>query len=156
MDDIYCLKRIQFLEVEMTLYYVNPRKAQLARKRMWEQMMDERLADDSCKVIIPVDVIANEDDFAISAFVPGVNAEDINIEIVDDTVTLEGEIKVERSEDDNYLMSERPSGKFRRVITLPSDLDADKTEAELSNGVLTIRVAKSELTKPRKIKISNN
>lgn len=138
----------------MTLYYVNPRRA-MARQRAWNEMLDAKLASDS-KVVIPVDVIANEDDYVVKAFVPGVAAEDINIEVIDNTVTIEGEIKVERSEDDNYLLAERPSGKFRRVLTLPHDVDADKTEAELKDGVLVVRVPQSEMARPRKIKISNN
>lgn len=140
----------------MSLYYLTPYQRKTLRRRMWDQNLDAKLAGESCQVIIPVDVIAYDEGYTISAFIPGANHEDINIEVVDDTVTIEGEIKLERSQEDQYILAERPSGKFRRVISLPNDVNADGTEAELKNGVLTVRVPKSELAKPRKIKISNN
>ena len=140
----------------MSLYYMTPQYKQLARRRMWEQMLESKASGQNYQVIFPVDVITREENYTISAFLPGVSTENLNIEIVDDTVTIEGEIVIERNEEDHYLLSERPSGKFRRVITLPSAVDADKTEAELQNGVLSLLVPKSELARPRKIKISNN
>ena len=140
----------------MSLYYMTPQYKQLARRRLWEQMLESKASGQDYQVVFPVDVIAHEENYTINAFLPGVNSENLNIEIIDDTVTIEGEIMIERNEDDNYLLSERPSGKFRRVITLPSAVDPDKTEAELQNGVLTLQVPKSELARPRKIKISNN
>jgi len=140
----------------MSLYYLTPYQRKMLRERMLDRSLDAKLAGEACQVIIPVDVIAYDEGYTINAFIPGVSHEDINIEVVEDTVTIEGEIKVERSQEDHYLLSERPSGKFRRVINLPQDVDADGTEAELKNGVLTVRVPKSELVRPRKIKISNN
>lgn len=140
----------------MTLYYMTPQHKQRARRRMWEQQLESKATGENYQVVFPVDVIAREDDYTISAFLPGVNTENLNIEIIDDTVTIEGEIIVERNDEDHYLLAERPSGKFRRVISLPDAVDADKTEAELQNGVLTLTVPKSELARPRKIKISNN
>jgi HSP20 family protein len=140
----------------MSLYYMTPQTRQLARRRMWEQLLDAKAADENYQVVFPVDVIVRDDDYTLSAFLPGVNADNLNIEIIDDTVTIEGEIDIQRDENDHYLLAERPSGKFRRVITLPDAVDADKTDAELQNGVLTLTIPKSELARPRKIKISNN
>lgn len=140
----------------MALYYMTTPRRSLARRRMWEQMMDAQVDDQQCKVVFPVDVRMDDDEYIFQAFLPGVDAEDLDIQIVENTVTIQGEIKVERNENDHYLMTERPSGKFCRVIDLPDPVDADKADAELKNGVLNLRVPKSELARPRKIKISNN
>jgi len=87
---------------------------------------------------------------------PGVSPEDVDVEIENNIVTIKGEIKIERNENDRYLLKERPSGIFQRSIELPDDIDANQVDAELKNGVLTLRLAKTEMAKPRKIKISNN
>ena len=80
----------------------------------------------------------------------------MDIQVVNNTVTIKGEIKLDRNEGEHYLITERPSGRFYRSIELPDDLDSEKAEADLKNGVLTLQVPKSEMSRPRKIKISNN
>jgi HSP20 family protein len=62
-------------------------------------------------------------------------------------------LKVERDEKDNYLFQERPSGKFARVLDLGTALDPNGAEAHLENGVLTLKVAKAEIAKPKTIKV---
>jgi HSP20 family protein len=146
------------LEVNtMSLFITStPNQRSLARRRMWEQLLTDESKREQFQVAFPVDVRSNEEGYILNAFLPGVTAEDLDIQVVNDTITIQGEIKVERKEDEHYLLSERPSGKFKRTIELPDELDSDKAEAELKNGVLTLSVPKSELAKPRKIKISNN
>jgi len=103
--------------------------------------------------MIPVDVKAEDDAYVLSATIPGVSAQDLNIQVVNETVTIQGEIKVNRGENENYLLSERPSGRFSRVLTLPDQLNASKAEADISNGILTLRIPKSEDAKPKSIKV---
>ena len=98
---------------------------------------------------------ADGDDFIISALLPGVKADELSIQVVNETVTLQGEIPAETAEDARYLVQERPSGKFYRVIRLPEPLDTAKAEADLSDGVLTLRVPKAEEARPRTIKVNN-
>ncbi len=136
-----------------TIYVRNPYR-QMMRRKMWDAI-HERDAED-LKVIFPIDIRVADDEYIVEAFLPGVSAEDLDIQIESNIVTLKGEISIERKEDDRYLLQERPSGMFQRSIELPDDVEADKVEAELKNGVLTLRLPKSELAKPRKIKISNN
>ena len=135
----------------MTLYITRiPRFS----RRPWEQRWVEPEPRESyCDIVIPVDVKAEEDAYLISAFIPGVSAQDLNIQVVNETVTIQGEIKVIRGENENYLLSERPSGRFNRVLTLPDQLDASKAEADISNGILTLRIPKSEEAKPKSIKV---
>ena len=135
-----------------TVYFRNPYH-NLVRRSV--DAINEKSVEEP-KVIFPIDIRVADDEYLVEAFLPGVSAEDLDIQIESNVVTLKGEISIERKEDDRYLLQERPSGMFQRSIELPDDVEADKVEAELKNGVLTLRLPKSELAKPRKIKISNN
>ncbi len=136
-----------------TFYLRNPYR-QITRRNVWEAMNEKN--SNEPKVIFPVDIRMAEAEYLIEAFLPGVSPEDVDVEIENNIVTIKGEIKIERNENDRYLLKERPSGIFQRSIELPDDIDANQVDAELKNGVLTLRLAKTEMAKPRKIKISNN
>ena len=71
-------------------------------------------------------------------------------------LSIQGEMKHGRTEDERYLLQERPSGKFFRSFELPDAVDANKVEASLTNGVLTLRLPKAEEARPRSIKVSSN
>ena len=101
----------------------------------------------------PVDVKVDADAFVITALLPGVKPEDLDIQVVDQAVTIQGQLHFERDEKDNYLLQERPSGKFSRELELGTALDPDGAEAHLENGVLTLRVAKAEIARPKTIKV---
>ena len=132
----------------MTLYIRrNPRRRSLDEiSRDWEE-------DYSSEIRFPVDVKAEKDSFIIKALLPGVHPDDLDIQIVNETVMIAGELRADRKEGENYLLAERPSGTFQRVITLPTPLDSSKVEASLDNGVLTLDIPKTEEAKPRTIKI---
>jgi HSP20 family protein len=99
-----------------------------------------------------MDVIVDGDAYVIELIVPGLTAEDIDIEIVEKTIEIQGEFKAQE-EDVKYLRNERPSGKFRRVIRLPKLLNMEKSEADLKNGILTLRVPVAEEALPKTVKI---
>lgn len=105
------------------------------------------------EVAFPVDVKVEPEDFKITALLPGLTAEDINIQVVNETVTIQGEFKDENDENASYLVQERPSGKFTRVISLPEPVDSGKAEAGMVNGVLTLHLPKAEEARPKTIKI---
>ena len=105
-------------------------------------------------VYFPVDVKIGEDAFEITALLPGLKAEDISIQVVNETITLQGEFKSVVDEKANYLMQEIPGGKFCRTINLSDVLDASKADAEMKDGVLTLRVPKAEEAKPKTVKIT--
>lgn len=136
----------------MTLY-INPVRRPL-RRRMMEEMLRDWEEDYSANLTFPIDVIAGNDSFTIKALLPGVQPDDLDIHIVNEIVTISGEITVERDESENYLLAECPSGKFHRVLTLPTPLDSSKVEATLDNGILTLVVPKAEEAKPRTIKVT--
>jgi len=135
----------------MTLY-INPIRR---RRRTMDEIMRDWDDDYAAELAFPIDVKADNDSFTLKALLPGVHPDDIDIQIVNEIVTISGELKADREEGATYLLAERPSGKFHRVISLPTPLDSTKVEADLENGVLTLVIPKVEEAKPRTIKIKS-
>ena len=137
----------------MTLY-VTP-FGRLARRRMMEHYLQD--GDWNIPVendlFFPIDVKVESEDFVISALLPGVKPEDMDIQIVNETVTISGRLDYERDEKSSYLVQERPHGSFNRVINLPTTLDPNSAEAKVENGVLILRVPKAETARPKTIKV---
>jgi HSP20 family protein len=135
----------------MTFYVRSP--FGLMRRQMLDNMFNREWPEFESNLIVPMDVQAEDGSFVITASLPGVKAEDLNIQVVNESVTISGEIKHNRTEEANYLLSERAGGRFSRTLTLPIGLDAAKAEADLSNGVLTLRVPKALEALPKNIKV---
>jgi HSP20 family protein len=91
--------------------------------------------------------------YVLTAFVPGLKAEDLKIQVLDDVVSIEGAFA---SDEEEYLLRELPAGSFRREMRLPSALQPDKVEAKIADGILTLRLPKAETARPRTIKINVN
>jgi HSP20 family protein len=103
---------------------------------------------------VALDVQTEKEDYVLRANVPGLKPEDLHVEVVDNTVTIRGEIKEEsKTEQENYLLQERRYGQFSRSITLPTPLDPGKAEATIENGVLVLRLPKAEEARPKMITI---
>jgi HSP20 family protein len=120
------------------------------------RMIEESITETSPverEMLLAVDVQADDEGYNFTALVPGLEADDINVEIINNTVSLSGEFKSTKNEDSRYMMSELPAGPFRRVIKLPTALEAAKTEASIQNGVLNLRVLKAESHRPQTIKV---
>ena len=101
-----------------------------------------------------MDLVETDDHFVLKADLPGLDSGDVNIEVEDNVLTVSGERKVEHeTSKEGYYRLERSSGEFRRALTLPDGVDADKIEASFEKGVLEIRVPKPEQRKPRKVQI---
>ena len=136
----------------MTLYVRTP-YGRFPRFRHTHRYAEDFPYEES-EVFFPVDVKVEEDGFVITALLPGLTAEDINIQVVNENVSLHGEFKANLDPDATYILQERPSGKFFRTITLPDAVDASKADASMENGVLTLRIPKAEEAKPKTIKIT--
>ncbi len=125
------------------------------------QMMDRWLGE--TEGILPmtragvfplVNVTENKDNFFIRAELPGVEKEDLDIQATTNSVSISGERKIPAEDEGaRYHRREREAGKFSRVITLGADIQPDKVEANLKNGVLTVTVPKAEIAKPKQISI---
>ena len=104
---------------------------------------------------LPLDVIERQNDIVVKASVPGLRPEDIDINVVGDTLTIKGVVKSEQKEEKaNYVYQERRFGSFQRALTLPALVQSDRAQAEYDNGVLTLTLPKIEAVKPKQIKIS--
>ena len=140
----------------MAMYISTPYGRWMSNRRWMNRWLDEREAEQPRqRVFFPLDVKSEQDGYEISALLPGVDADDLNITIVNDTLTIQGEFKNGHEEDATYILRERPSGRFHRAINLPEPVDAGKVEASLANGVLTLRVPKAEEARPKTIKVNS-
>ena len=110
----------------------------------WESMEND--------IHVPLDVIAEENSYLIEMIVPGLEPDDVEIEIVEKTIVVSGEFKA-ADEDLKYMRRERPRGKFRRVVRLPKLLNMEKSEASIEKGILSLRVPVAEEALPKTIKI---
>ena len=103
-----------------------------------------------------MNVWTNENGMLITAEVPGVYPEDIDISVVGETLTLSGQRKPDEiKEADRYHRQERGYGKFSRTLQLPFPVIVDKVEATFKNGVLSIHLPRAEEDKPRKISVKS-
>jgi len=105
-------------------------------------------------VMLPLDVIENENEFVIRMSLPGVRPEDVHITVHGNDVTIRGEIKPgEERPNEQYHVRERRFGVFQRTVTLTTPISADQAQATFENGVLTLVLPKAEEAKPKEIKI---
>lgn len=105
------------------------------------------------------DVMETEDHIRVTTELPGMRAEDIDVSLENNILTISGEKKAEREESDerhNYHLTERRWGRFSRAFVLPREVEADRIEASYRDGVLTVSIPKSERAKPRRIEIRGN
>jgi HSP20 family protein len=101
-----------------------------------------------------IDISEDENTVTVKAEVPGCKAEDIDISVQGNTLTISGEKKQEKEEkEEGYYYAERSYGSFRRDLTLGSEVDASKIDASCKNGVLTVKLPKSERAKAVKVKV---
>jgi len=89
----------------------------------------------------------------VEAELPGLTMDDVEVYVLGREVTIGGERKIEQPGGASWHRRERSSGRFSRVLTLPWDVDADKVEAKLHDGVLTVRLPKAETARPKKVKV---
>ena len=103
----------------------------------------------------PVDIQETDDAYRLSAELPGLTKDDINITLENNVLRLTGERKLEKDvKKESYQRIERTYGSFARSFSLPHQVNGDKVEAAFKDGVLTITVPKADQAKPRKISIS--
>ena len=118
---------------------------------------DTRFFGEPVTSLMPLmNIEETKDAYRISIEVPGMEKDDIDIEVKDNVLTVSGEKKEEvKSEDSTFYRRERRFGKFSRSISLPNDINVDGIDAEYKNGVLTLTLPKTEEAKPKKITVKN-
>ncbi len=103
---------------------------------------------------VTADMYENDDEVIVKAELPGLSADDVDINISGNVLTIEGEFQAEdEGKRGSVHFRERRYGSFRRAFTPPGYIDAEKSEAEFENGVLTIRLPKREEARPKQIPV---
>ena len=104
---------------------------------------------------LAVDMFETDENVVVKAAIPGVNADEIEVSVTGDTLTIRAETKEEEEiKRESYLRRERRFGSCCRTVTLPGGLEAEKAEADYTDGVLTLTFPKAEEVKPKSIKVT--
>ena len=101
-----------------------------------------------------INLTEDKDNFYVRAELPGVKGEELDIQVTANNLAISGERKIVAEEEGaKYHRREREAGSFSRMIGLPGDINSDKVDAKMENGILTIVVAKAEAAKPKQISV---
>lgn len=135
----------------------------------WERDMDRVLEDffgrrtrpwwpercfDTARTRPSIDLFEEKDDVVVKAELPGIDKDNIEVNLTDQTLTIKGEKKKEEEvKEENYYRAERSYGSFLRTVDLPTEVRADKVTASFKNGVLEVRMPKTEHAKSKEVKV---
>ena len=115
-----------------------------------------RMYDGGQMSVPAVDMYQTDNEVVVKAAIPGVKADDVQINVTGEVLTIKGETKEkEETKDKAYHIREQRWGMFERTVALPTDVVADKAKAEFENGILTITLPKAEEVKPKTITIKS-
>ncbi|MCZ7551343.1 MAG: Hsp20/alpha crystallin family protein [Anaerolineales bacterium] len=105
---------------------------------------------------LALDVAETDDEYRVSASLPGIDPDDLEITYDSNVLTIKGEMREDQEvKEERYHMRERRYGSFSRSISLPTSVKADKIKADYSKGVLTLHLPKSEEARPKRIKVQS-
>ncbi|HGY56307.1 MAG TPA: Hsp20/alpha crystallin family protein [Caldithrix abyssi] len=144
----------------MTLVKWNPTRSLLDLSNDFDRLVDsffnrDLMVPEVLGMSYPVmDVEETDDEFRITAELPGMKKDDVKITFQDNILTISGEKKSEKKrEDKNLYYAERRFGKFSRSVSINSPVKLDKVSAEFKDGILHITVPKAEEAKPKQIEV---
>ena len=132
----------------------------------WEELhrmrhqLDQMFTDSSQQrvsagVFPLINLTEDKDNYYVRAELPGVKGEDLDIQVTGKNLAISGERKIAAEEASaKYHRREREAGTFSRMIVLPGEINSDKVEANLENGILNIVVSKAEIAKPKQISVN--
>ena len=125
-------------------------------RRQLEQMFDDAPHQKATAGVFPlINLTEDKDKYHVRAELPGVKVDELDIQVTGNNLAISGERKIAAEEEGaRYHRREREAGTFSRMIGLPGEVDTDKVEANLDNGILTIVVSKAEIAKPKQITVN--
>jgi HSP20 family protein len=126
---------------------------QAATGQLLEDLMTGPGAGNGGLFTPPVDIEETEDAWIVEADLPGVDKDDIEVDLRDGELTITGEIK-QRERKGILRRRTRPVGHFEFRVSLPGGADPNQVEANVNNGVLTVRIPKPEQARPRRIEVT--
>ena len=134
----------------LTLHKAMDRLFENSMNRIHEEI---RHSQEDHYIIPRADAWENEDEVGIELSLPGVKSDDVDITFEKDTLTIAGKISA-HEEEKNWILRERRHGTFQRSFSLRVPIDIEKVEATYHDGLLVLRLPKSEASKPRKIAVN--
>jgi HSP20 family protein len=124
--------------------------------RLFDTFFGGRPANGVRRWVPPMDLVETDDHLVLKADLPGVDSDDVNIEVKDGVLTVSGERKTEHEERaDGFYRVERAFGGFSRSMSLPQQVDAEQISASFDKGVLEVRIPKPEERKPHRVEIGS-
>ena len=126
-------------------FYLHPYGYSRPARRLVRRWAEDR------EHTLGINVREEDDAYVLSALVPGLKSEDLNIQVLEDFLRIEGEYKQDENE---YVLRELPNGSFARTLRLPIAIEAESVEAKIADGVLTLRLPKAESARPKKIQVT--
>lgn len=137
----------------MTLYIRTPEMIAESRRRMMRRVLENTFNQERV-LSFPLEMKVNENEYTLTALLPGLSTDEINIQFNNGTLSIDGEYQEIRDEKSEYLFSEMPAGKFSRSVEINDPIVSEKISAGMKDGVLTIHLPKAEEAKPKTIKIN--
>ncbi|HLE21452.1 MAG TPA: Hsp20/alpha crystallin family protein [Vicinamibacteria bacterium] len=130
------------------------------RKEM-DRLLDEFIGErwpsvfEPAVFVPPVEVGETPEEVFVNVQVPGLNKEDLELELADGTLTVSGKVEEEKEDKKkNYYRQEIRRGRFSRTITLPGEVESNKATADLKKGVLMVHIPKTEKAKKRAVTVA--
>lgn len=120
------------------------------------RLLDEPGPFMAARAFPPVNLWIGDDSVVVTAELPGLSAEDVELSVEDDTLTIKGERRIgEQAAEAGWHRRERPHGAFARAIALPFRVDPDQVDARFEHGLLEIELRRPEADRPRRIAIES-
>lgn len=110
-------------------------------------------AAETSALLPPVDIVEDENGITVKADLPGVSKDNLSIRVDGDTLTIEGSVTLGEAQKMEAVYAEIRVAQYRRSFVLSRDLDTERIDASMKNGVLTMHVPKREQAKPRRIAV---
>lgn len=142
----------------MTLMRWSPWNELESMNRQLSRLLDDshnNIASEAGQWAPSVDIRESDEALLVQAELPGIEKKDVHLEVKDGVLTLSGERRYEKDvKEENIHRVERAYGRFSRSFSLPRNVDAEKVEATMKDGVLEVRLPKRESAKPKSIAIN--
>jgi HSP20 family protein len=142
------------MEAKMTMTLYRPLRLAGAMDRLFDEAFTRSWPAEDYDHTLPLDVLATDDEYVVTASVPGLKPEELQIEVLGTQATVRGALTAPESNGGTqWLLQERRHGQFSRTLDFPVELDGAHAEASVENGVLTLRIPKAEAAKPKQIRV---
>jgi len=139
--------------IMMTPTRLQPWQEMEMARRQFNQIFNELMPSREASWTPAIEFSSSEDNFTVRVQLPGIHAEDVEVQVTQDTIAISGERKFEQT-DAKGFRSEFRYGKFRRAITLPAAVQNDQVKAEFNHGILTLTLPRLQAVKPAVVKLN--